>query len=36
MQIRKQNNEEADFSYRSDVNIRLKYYGEKHGYDIKF
>lgn len=36
MKIRNTNNEEDEFSYRSDVNIKLKYYGEKHGYDIKF
>ena len=28
LQIRKDQNDEADFSYKSDVNIALKYYGE--------
>ena len=36
LQIRKEQNDEADFSYKSDVNIALKYYGEQNGYEIKF
>lgn len=35
LQVRKNNQDQYMESFRSDINIKLKYYGEKQGYEIK-
>lgn len=35
LQVRQENGQNIDKSFQSDVHIKLKYYGEQNGYEIK-